>query len=127
MSSIATLILSLIGTIVMRFVGSEYGWLGTFISAFYPMVDLALAVAALTLAYAFGRGQWARPWLALLVFAAADALCSWLDITGIYVFAEGEGNILSLIANVLYLDAYAILALACHDQLLLLRHGPRHR
>jgi len=111
----------------MRFVGSEYGWLGTFISAFYPMVDLALAVAALTLAYAFGRGQWARPWLALLVFAAADALCSWLDITGIYVFAEGEGNILSLIANVLYLDAYAILALACHDQLLLLRHGPRHR
>lgn len=120
------LILSLIGTLIVRWVfPHEKSWLGTFVNVFYPLGDLALALIAVTLARAFGRGLWARPWLAFLAFVFSDSMYTWLAVTGIYAFAAGEGNVVSLVADTAYLVAYMLLGLACHAQLLLLRRGPR--
>jgi hypothetical protein len=117
--------LSLAGTAVLRrIVSTPEGLLVTFLNIFYPLGDLALAAVALTLARAFGGGQWARPWIALLAFAVADTLYTGLLLSGLYAFSVESGNVLSLIADTVYLDAYIVLALACHAQLLLLRRGP---
>jgi hypothetical protein len=123
---VTVVILSMAGTAVLRrIVGTPEGPLLTFLNVFYPLGDLALAVVALTLARAFGGGLWARPWLALLVFAVADTLYTGLLLSGLYAVSVERGNVLSMIADTVYLDAYIALALACHAQLLLLRRGPR--
>ncbi len=121
----AIVILSVAGTAVLRrIIGTAESPLATFLNVFYPLGDLALAVVALTLARAFGGGLWARPWIALLVFAVADTMYTVLLLSGLYAFSAASGNVLNLIADTLYLDAYIALALACYAQLLLLRHGP---
>ncbi len=121
---VTVVILSMAGTAVLRrIVGTPEGPLATFLNVFYPLGDLALAVVALTLARAFGGGMWARPWIALLVFAVADTMYTALLLSGLYAFSVESGNVLSLIADTVYLDAYIALALACHAQLLLLRQA----
>lgn len=122
---VAIALLSIAGTAVLRWIiGTPEGSLATFLNVFYPLGDLALAVTALTLARAFDGGRWARPWVALLVFTVADAMYTVLLLSGLYAFSVESGNVLSLIADTIYLDAYIVLALACHAQLLLLRHPP---
>ena len=123
---VTIVILSMAGTAVLRrIIGTPEGPLATFLNVFYPLSDLALAIVALTLARAFGGGRWARPWIALLAFTVADTLYTGLLLSGLYAFSVERGNVLSLIADTAYLDAYVVLALACHAQLLLLRRGPR--
>ncbi|MDQ7030596.1 MAG: hypothetical protein Q9O62_12865 [Ardenticatenia bacterium] len=99
---------------------AEDGWLPVFLNIFYPLGDGALALAAWRIARLFRGGRWARPWLALLAFVVADAAYTSLFITGIYSF---EGNLPSLLADVLYLDAYLFLAFMIYDHLTLLRQG----
>ena len=125
-AAVATIvILSVAGTAVLRWIiGVPEGPLGTFLNVFYPLGDLVLAIVALRLARAFGGGLWARPWIALLVFAVADAMYTALLLSGLYAFSAESGNVLSLIADTAYLGAYIVLALACHAQLLLLRRPP---
>jgi hypothetical protein len=95
-----------------------------FPTIFYPFGDLVLAAAALHLRHIFGRGQWGRVWLALLVFAAADAVYAVLLLTGWYSFAVDQANWTSFAADTLYFSAYILLAAACLSQLALLRFGP---
>ncbi len=96
------------------------GWLSVFLNVFYPLGDAALAVGAWSIARLFRGGRWARPWLALLAFVVADAFYTFLLITGLYSF---EGNLPSLLADLLYLDAYLFLALVIYDHLEMLRRG----
>lgn len=125
---VAVLIISLFTTLVLRqLVSTEEAWLATFINVFYPFGDLAVAVAALILVRAFGWGLWGRPWIALLVFTFADTLYAWLIITGLYAYLSDQGNPLSMVADIVYFDAYLIMALGCYSTLLLLRHGPHLR
>ncbi len=102
--------------------GSDEGVLAVFLNVFYPLGDLALAVAAWHTARLFRGGRWARPWLALLGFVVADALYTWLILTGIYSF---EGNLLSLVADLVYLNAYMLLALVVYSHLMLIHQGIR--
>jgi len=121
---VIVVILSMAGTAVLRrIIGTPEGPLATFLNIFYPLGDLALAIVALSLARAFGGGLWARPWIALLVFAVADAMYTALLLSGLYAFSVESDSVLSLIADTIYLDAYAVLALACHAQFLLLRRA----
>lgn len=103
---------------------TEQAWHETLLLVFYPYADLALAVAAILLARAFGRGLWGRAWIGLLVMSVSDAIYSVLEFSGIYSASAEQGNLLSLLADVSYFASYVLLALFCIAQLVLLRHGP---
>jgi len=90
-----------------------------FINAFYPLADLAIALAALWLAHAFGSGQWGRPWQALWLFALADAVYAWLTGTGLYQ----AGGLPASLADTLYFGAYVVLVLASYSQYRLVKRA----
>jgi hypothetical protein len=104
--------------------GPQASVLEIFPTVFYPFGDLVLAAAALQLRRIFGRGQWGRVWLALLVFTAADAVYAVLLLTGWYSFAVDQASWTSFAADTLYFSAYILLAAACFSQWALLRFGP---
>jgi hypothetical protein len=120
----AAVIISLGVTALMQAIfPSEESWLAAFVSILYPFLDLAVGLAALWLVYAFGGRLWSRPWLGLFVFAIADVVYAWLVATGVYDNWVSAGNPLGLVADVLYLCAYLVAAIACLSQLLVLRYG----
>ena len=103
---------------------ADQAWYETLLLVFYPFADLALAIPAILLARLFGRGLWGRAWIGLLVMAVSDAIYSVLVFSGIYASSAEQGNLLSLLADVSYFDAYLLLALFCVVQWVLLRYGP---
>jgi hypothetical protein len=125
-SALGVLLATLVGTILLRQLGggSEETWPETLLSVFYPIGDLALALAAINLARIFGRGLWGRAWYGLLVLVISDAGYAVISFTGIYSSSVEKGNYWSLLIDTLYFDAYVLLALACLAQLLLLHYGP---
>lgn len=123
----AILILSALGDLAfVRIKGASTDWVGAFLNIFYPLGDLALGVAALTLTHTFEWKLWARPWIALLVFVVADALYTGLVLSGAYAFSAQSGNLLSLAADTLYIVSYLIIGLTCHAQMLELKLAPAH-
>lgn len=118
--------LSLGGAFLLNGPPSGAAWGGDLINIFYTLSDIGLALAALLLIRTFGGGLWARPWLALLIFALSDGLYTWLVSSGRYNFTGGN-DLASLIADSSYLVAYLVLALLCQTHLYLLRYGPRWR
>ncbi len=125
----------LVGTLILSTLGASFlqseafltdAWLSSFINTFYPLSDLMLVLGALLLARTFSGGLWARPWLALFIFAAADGLYAWLVSSELYSFIGG-GDYINLMTDVLYLSAYLVLALLCQAHLYLLHYGPRWR
>jgi hypothetical protein len=113
-----------ITVLFQQFAPSDKTWLETLVTVLYPLLDLAVGLAALWLVYAFGAGLLGRPWLGLFVFALADALYAWLEVTGIYQGFVATANPLSLATDVMYLAAYLVIAIACGLNLQLLRSGP---
>ncbi len=103
---------------------ADQAWYETLLLVFYPFADLALAIPAILLARLFGRGLWGRAWIGLLVMAVSDAIYSVLVFSGIYASSAEQGNLLSLLADVSYFDAYLLLAISCVMQWVLLRYGP---
>ena len=53
-----------------------------YLAIFYPVCDFFIGLAALWLSFLFGRGSWGRPWWALIVFAVADGVNTFLWIGG---------------------------------------------
>ncbi len=102
---------------------SEQSWFETALTIFYPITDLAIALAALRLSHIFGRGLWGRTWWGLLAFAVSDALYSWLTFTGIYANSAEAGNPLSLFVDITYICAYLAVGIGCLSQWLLMRYG----
>lgn len=94
------------------------------VNIFYPVVDLAVAVAVLYLVRTFGRGAMMRPWLGLFIFAFADSIYAVLYETGIYTFTALTGNAASIAADTVYMAAYLSLTLGLFFQFLLVNYGP---
>ncbi len=111
-------------TLMQRNPAAETSWGETFLAVFYPIADLGLAGAALLLWRLFGRGMWGRAWIGMVVITLSDAFYTGLTYTGQYQSSLESGNFLSMAADVLYLVAYLLLALACFSQWLLIHHGP---
>lgn len=107
----------LTGSAILGMLPGAESWWASFINAFYPLADLAIAGAALWLARQFGSGRWGRPWQALLLFALADAVYAWLQGVNLYQ----ESLVLTAIADTLYFGAYVVLTLACYAQYRLLK------
>lgn len=122
---LVVIIVSLLVTVLLKqFFYNDIAWLELLIYVFYPLSELAIGFAALKFKRAFGRGQWAYPWLALLTFVISDTAYSWLAISGIYDISM-KGDFLSLCADLLYLAAYLTLALVGYAHLSLIKYGPR--
>jgi len=122
---LTVIIVSLMVTALLKqFFYNDIAWLELLVYVFYPLSELAIGFAALKFKRAFGRGQWAYPWLALLAFVISDTAYSWLAISGIYDISM-KGDFLSLCADLLYLAAYLTLALIGYAQLSLIKYGPR--
>jgi hypothetical protein len=96
----------------------------TLIYIFYPTTDLIIAFAALRLAHRFHSGALGYPWLGLFVFAIADVMYAWLDLTGLYTWSTHQGNLLTTVTDIIYFAAYLAIGLGCYAQWLLLRYGP---
>lgn len=97
----------------------------TYVNAFYAVGDMALAIGALVIAFAFRDGALGRPWLGLLVFAFSDLLYAWLESSGLYAWSVEQGNLLTTITDTTYFAAYLVIAFGCYLQLILLTFGPR--
>jgi hypothetical protein len=103
---------------------SEAGWFESFVGFFYPIGELFFAFAALYLFMIFGKGLLGRVWVGIVFFIVADALYALLTYTGLYAYSVEGTSVGTIIADVLYFDAYLVLALGIFMQLLLSRYGP---
>jgi hypothetical protein len=96
--------------------GSASG-LQRFLNLFYPIADLGLAFIATLSLLVFWGGLAGRPWLfiviSMLLFAVADLAFSYGVSNGTYLVG---GNLLSGVADVAYLAAYAAAAVGAHRQ-----------
>jgi hypothetical protein len=104
-------IVGISGAAVIVFLRSGGLSLGDFIEYLYPVLDLLLAVVAISLIRAFGHGSLARPFLGFLVLFAADLTYAILMETGSYSFVIRDVHVGSLIVDVLYALAYIVFAL----------------
>lgn len=83
-------------------------WFATYLAIFYPVCDFFIGLAALWLSFLFGRGSWGRPWWALIVFAVADGLNTFLWIGGNNLLAESTASLLDWISSVIYVGGYQV-------------------
>jgi hypothetical protein len=102
----------------------EASWFESFVGFFYPIGELFFAVAALYLSRIFGKGLLGRVWVGLFFFVVADAMYALLTYTGLYEYSVEGTSVWTVMADVLYFDAYLVLALGIFMQLLLSRYGP---
>ena len=97
----------------------------TLVNAFYPAGDLTLALAAIWLTRNFQGGALGRPWIGLLVFAFADLMYAWLQLSGAYAWSLEQGSLLSGFSDIVYFSAYLILGIGSFSQWLFLKYGLR--
>jgi len=86
--------------------GEGMSWFALFLAVFYPVCDLLAGVAALWLAFQFGRGTWGRPWWGLIVFAIADGINIFLWIGGDKLLPQNVANFLDPLASTIYNGGY---------------------
>ncbi len=98
---------------------------GSLVDVAYPFADTAILLFALGLAWAFRGGAFARPWLAMAIFAVSDGLYAWLTQSGAYAWSLEQGTSLSLAVDVLYLIAYLAVGLGFLSQYHLLKRIPK--
>jgi hypothetical protein len=66
--------------------------------------------------------MFSRPWLGMLLFAIADSLYAWMNLSRADYLLE-SGSLTLYVADSLYLSAYLAVGLACFMQWLILRYG----
>jgi hypothetical protein len=88
--------------------GEGKTWFVLYLSIFYPVCDMAAGLAALLLAFLFGRGRWGRPWWGLISFAIADGLNIYLWIGGSNLLSESTTGFLYWLSTMFYNAGYLI-------------------
>ncbi len=96
--------------------------LENWLAAFYPVGDLAVGAGALYMVYLFRGGMFNRPWLGMLLFAIADSLYAWMNLSQVEHLLK-SGSLTLYVSDSLYLIAYLAVGLACFMQWLTLRYG----
>ena len=119
----AVLLGSLIVTVVLQQLTASIDWFTAFRQAFFLSCGIAILAASIRLSRLFGRGAWGRAWWGVLIFVLAHFTFMILTAVGSYSRAVEPGNMLSLLADSLYLIAYLINALMSYAQYLLVRFG----
>jgi len=103
--------------------GEGYSWFSLYVAVLYPVFDVTEGLAALWLAFLFGRGLWSRPWWGLIAFAIADGIAIYFWIGGYHGLSDGAVNGLYLFSDILYNAGYLVVALAFLMNFLILRFG----
>ena len=88
--------------------GEDISWFALYLAVFYPVCDLVIGLAALWLAFLFGRGNWGRPWWGLIAFAVADAINIFLWIGGDKLLSESAQKISDWVSSVVYIAGYLV-------------------
>jgi hypothetical protein len=91
--------------------GEDMSWFALYLAVFYPVCDIVEGVCAIWLAFVFGRGNWGRPWWALIVFAFADAINIFLWIGGYNILPEKWTNFLDPLSSTIYNGGYLVVML----------------
>ena len=103
--------------------GEGSAWIILFITVLYPVFDLTEGATAIWISFLFGRGQWSRPWLGLILFALSDSVNTFYWLGGydfIPVMAQDVLNFLSVIS---YPASYMVAGLALLSNYFILRYG----
>jgi hypothetical protein len=109
-------------TTVLVLIKSE-SFLSDFLVYFYPIGDLAVAVAALILVIKFRRGILARPWLSLFAFVFSDSFYLWATSGGLYDWTGTNDNLITLVVELVYIIAYLFMGWGLLQQYIALRFG----
>lgn len=109
---------------IQQGLGKEWSWLGVYLAIFYPVCDLLQGAAALWFSLIFRGSRLGRPWWALICFAVADSITTWLWIGGGASLAEQSINGLYLFSDTVYLGGYFLAAVAFLSLYLLQRNSP---
>lgn len=109
---------------IQQGLGKEWSWLGVYLAIFYPVCDLLQGAAALWFSLVFRGGRLGRPWWALICFAVADSITTWLWIGGGANLAEQSINRLYWFSDTVYTGGYFLVAIAFLSLYLLQRDAP---
>jgi hypothetical protein len=88
----------------------------------YPVLDLALGIAALSVMFSFRGGKLALPWIGMFFFSISDVLYAFLVESGLYAQSAQSGNVLSLIADTTYIAAYLVVTLGILNYFLFIKN-----
>jgi hypothetical protein len=98
---------------------SEYSLLEKVLSTFYGVGDLIVGLTALACVFVLIGGRLSWPWTlvtaGLLLMTVCDLLYYYADLNGIY--GGPTLNLITALADVPYLAAYAVLALGLYSQI----------
>jgi hypothetical protein len=94
-----------------------------YINYHYPIADLALGIAGVSLIFVFRGGALMRPWVGLFFFAVSDLVYAWAVQAGLYEWSVQNSNVLTTAIDSIYLVAYFVFGIGLIGQWALLNYG----
>jgi hypothetical protein len=98
-----------------------------YINFYYPIADLGLGVAGISLIFVFRGGALMRPWFGLFFFGISDLFYAWAEQIGLYEWSAQNSNALTVTIDSMYLAAYLILGFGLLGHWALVRYGLQGR
>jgi len=103
--------------------GEGSAWIILFITVLYPVFDLTEGATAIWLSFLFGRGQWSRPWLGLILFALSDSINTFYWLGGYDFISIMAQDVLNFLSVASYPASYMVAGLALLSNYFILRYG----
>ncbi len=96
-----------------------------YINYYYPIADLALGVAGISLIFVFRGGALMRPWVGLFFFGVSDLFYAWAVQTGLYEWSAQNSDVLTVAIDSVYLAAYFVFGIGLISHWALITFGLR--
>jgi hypothetical protein len=103
--------------------GEGSAWIILFITVLYPVFDLTEGATAIWISFLFGRGQWSRPWLGLILFALSDSVNTFYWLGGYDFIPVMAQDVLNFLSMASYPASYMVAGLALLSNYFILRYG----
>ena len=103
--------------------GEGSAWIILFITVLYPVFDLTEGATAIWLSFLFGRGQWSRPWLGLILFALSDSVNTFYWLGGYDFISIMAQDVLNFLSVASYPASYMVAGLALLSNYFILCYG----
>lgn len=97
----------------------------SYINYYYPIADLALGIAGVSLMFVFRGGALMRPWVGLFFFGISDLFYAWALQTGLYEWSAQNSDALTIAIDSMYLAAYFIFGIGLIGHWALINYGLR--
>ena len=96
-----------------------------YINYYYPIADIALGIAGISLIFVFQGGALMRPWVGLFVFGISDLFYAWAVQSGLYEWSAQNSDVFTTTIDSLYLAAYLIFGIGLISHWALITFGIR--